>query len=81
MNSTDLAFTSALEQAELIRSKAISPLELTQVYLDRIQTIDGSLNSFFTVMADQAIAEAKSDCDRGCRVRDSYSASRLYHSR
>lgn len=59
MNSTDLAFTSALEQAELIRNKVISPLELTQVYLDRIQTIDASLNSFFTVMAEHAIAEAK----------------------
>ncbi|XGV96625.1 MAG: amidase [Leptolyngbya sp. BL-A-14] len=64
MNSTDLAFTSALEQAELIRSKVISPLELTQVYLNRIQTIDASLNSFFTVMAEQAIAEAKAKTEQ-----------------
>lgn len=64
MNSTDLAFTSALKQAELIRNKVISPLELTQVYLDRIQVIDDSLNSFFTVMADQAIADAKAKTEQ-----------------
>lgn len=64
MNSTDLAFTSALEQAQLIRSKVISPLELTLVYLDRIQTLDVSLNSFFTVMAEQAVDEAKAKTEQ-----------------
>ncbi len=59
MNSVDLAFTSALEQAQLIGNKEISPLELTQLYLDRIEQLDSSLNSFFTVMAEQAIADAK----------------------
>ncbi len=34
MNSNDLAFTPALKQAQLIRNKEISPLELTQLYLD-----------------------------------------------
>ncbi|MEQ9667379.1 amidase [Coleofasciculus sp. G2-EDA-02] len=58
MDSIDLAFTPALEQARLIRDKVISPLELTQLYLDRIQQLDSSLNSFFTVMAEEAIAEA-----------------------
>jgi amidase len=58
MNQTDLAFASALEQAHLIRSKQITPLELTQLYLDRIQQLDGRLGSFFTVMAEEAIADA-----------------------
>ncbi len=59
MNSVDLAFTPALEQARFIRNKEISPLELTQLYLNRIEQLDSSLGSFFTVMADQAIADAK----------------------
>lgn len=58
MNPTDLAFTSALEQAQLIRRQEISPLELTQLYLDRIQRLDSQLGSFFTVAADQALADA-----------------------
>ena len=64
MDSIDLAFTPALEQARLIRDKVISPLELTQLYLDRIQQLDSSLNSFFTVMAEQAIAEAKTKTEQ-----------------
>lgn len=64
MNSTDLAFTSALEQARLISTKVISPLELTEFYLDRIEQLDSSLNSFFTVMAEQAIMEAKAKTEQ-----------------
>ena len=58
MNSFDLAFTSALEQARLIRNKQISPLELTQVYLDRIETINPTIGAFFHVAAEQAIVDA-----------------------
>ncbi|MGI0488297.1 amidase [Pantanalinema rosaneae CENA516] len=60
MNLLDLAFAPALEQARLIRSKEVSPLELTELYLDRIQQLDPKINSYFWVAADQAIAEAKS---------------------
>ncbi|GAB4229321.1 MAG: amidase [Elainellaceae cyanobacterium] len=59
MSSVDLAFTSALEQAQLICNKELSPLELTQLYLERIQRLDGELGSFFTVTAEQALADAK----------------------
>ncbi|HEY9659088.1 MAG TPA: amidase, partial [Allocoleopsis sp.] len=59
MDALDLAFASALEQADLIRRKELSPLELTQLYLKRIQQLDGQLGSFFTVIADQAIADAE----------------------
>ncbi|MDJ1170388.1 amidase [Roseofilum sp. BLCC_M154] len=59
MNSTDLAFTPATEQAQLIRSKQISPLELVELYLDRIATYDSQLGSYFTVMTEEAIADAK----------------------
>ncbi|MBF1999752.1 MAG: amidase [Synechococcales cyanobacterium M58_A2018_015] len=59
MGSVDLAFASALEQARLIRSKALSPLELVQLYLDRIQALDARLGSFFLVMGEQALEDAK----------------------
>jgi amidase len=59
MNSVDLAFTSAIEQARLIRLGEVSPLELTELYLARIERLNPTLGSFFLVMADQAIAEAK----------------------
>ncbi|MUL35352.1 amidase [Gloeocapsopsis dulcis] len=59
MNKTDLAFTSALEQAQLIRSGEVSPVELVELYLERIQQLDGQIGSYFTVMAESAIADAK----------------------
>lgn len=59
MNSVDLAFTSALEQARLIRDREISPLELVQLYLERIERLDPTLHSFYWVMADRALADAK----------------------
>lgn len=59
MNQIDLAFTPAVEQAQLIRSKQVSPLELTELYLERIHRLDGNLGSYFTVMTDMALADAK----------------------
>jgi amidase len=59
MNKTDLAFTPALEQAQLIRDRQVSPLELVENYLERIQRLNPQLGSYFTVMAEQAIADAK----------------------
>lgn len=64
MNPVDLAFTPALEQARLVRAKEISPLELVQLYLDRIQQIDFQLGSYFTVIAEAAITDAKAKTEQ-----------------
>lgn len=56
---TDLAFTPALEQARLVRTKEVSPVELVELYLQRIQQLDGHLGAYVTVMAEQAIADAR----------------------
>jgi len=53
------AFLSALEQARLIREKAISPVEIVEEYLRRIERIDPVLNSYVTVCADEALDEAR----------------------
>ncbi|MEO1144939.1 MAG: amidase [Cyanobacteria bacterium J06638_22] len=59
MNSDELAYTPALEQARLIRVGELSPLELTEVCLERIDRLDPQFHSFFLVLADQAREEAK----------------------
>ena len=56
---TDLAFTPALELARLIRRREVSPLELTELYLDRISRFNPQLGSYFTVMAESAIADSR----------------------
>ncbi|MCC3404176.1 MAG: amidase [Microcoleus sp. PH2017_10_PVI_O_A] len=55
MNSVDRAFSSALDLAKSIRDREISPLEITNVYLERIDRLNHQLGSYFTVTADRAI--------------------------
>ena len=47
------------ELASLLDTKAISSVELTQLYLDRIKQFDGELNSYITVTQELALAQAK----------------------
>jgi amidase len=56
---SELVFASAIEQAALVRTGAVSPVELTRAYLDRIERLDPELNAFVTVAADQALAAAR----------------------
>ncbi|MBI5567290.1 MAG: amidase [Chloroflexi bacterium] len=42
-----------------IRTKQISPLELTRAYLDRIEMLNPKLNAFITLTAESALAEAQ----------------------
>src|SRR5205807_6258906 len=44
--------------AQLIASRALSPVELTRSCLARIEALDGRLNSFLLVRAEAALAEA-----------------------
>jgi amidase len=64
MNPCDLAFLPALEQAKLIRSRDVSPLELTELYLNRIDALNPSLGSYFTVLADRALEDAKAKTEQ-----------------
>ena len=59
MDSTEIAFLSATELGTAIRSKQISPVEAVEAYLERIQRIDPKVNSYITVCADQALADAR----------------------
>ena len=55
---TGLAFASAAELAELVAEKAISPVELVDDLLARIEASQPTLNAFITVCADEARAAA-----------------------
>ena len=55
----ELAFLSAVEQARLVRSGELSAVELVRASLERIERLDPTLNSFVTVVADQALETAR----------------------
>src|SRR5213593_238124 len=47
------------EASQLVRSKKVSPVELTHECLNRIERLNSKLNSFITVTAESALAEAR----------------------
>lgn len=57
-DDNNFPFTPAHELEKLIRQKEISPLELTELYLQRIENIDSHLGSFVHVAHDSAIKDA-----------------------
>ena len=59
MDATELAFAGIARQAELVRDGEVSPSELVDVYLDRIERLDPELNAFRIVFDERARAEAK----------------------
>lgn len=55
----ELAFFSITHLATLVRKKKVSPVELLDAVLSRIERLNPRLNAFITVAADTARAEAK----------------------
>src|SRR5215470_4421297 len=55
----DLSYLSASELARLIRSRKLSPVELTRGTLARIERAQPVLNAFITVCSEQALAAAR----------------------
>src|SRR5207253_8383856 len=55
----DIAYTSAAELAALIAQRVVSPVEIVDIVLDRIEETQPTLNAFITVCADEARAAAK----------------------
>jgi aspartyl-tRNA(Asn)/glutamyl-tRNA(Gln) amidotransferase subunit A len=60
MAVSDLHFLTVAEASRLIGARKLSPVELTKAYLDRIAALDDQLDSFVTLTADRARAEARS---------------------
>ncbi len=56
--SHDLVFADATTLAELIRTKAVSAVEVVQAHFDRIESLNPTINAIVT-LADGALAAAK----------------------
>jgi len=59
MRGDDLAMLTIREQARLIERRTLSALELTQLYLSRIERLDDRLHAFNCVLRDEALAAAR----------------------
>ena len=57
--STELYHLTIREAAGLIESMQLSPVELTQAFLNRIEAIDGDIKSYTTLLGDEAMAQAR----------------------
>jgi len=58
-NSDDPVLWTLRQASENIRTRKISPVELTQACLDRIHTFNPKIDAWITVMREQALAQAK----------------------
>jgi len=56
--STDLIYSDATKLAELIRTREVSPVEVMQAHLDRIEAVNPKVNAIVTI-ADGALKSAK----------------------
>ena len=59
MDPLELCYLSAGELSRLIQRKDVSPVEVIDAHLDRIAATDGVLNSFITLLPEQARAAAR----------------------
>ncbi len=57
--ASDATWLSITEASRLVRDKKISPVELTQGCLKRIERLNPKLNAFITVTAESALAQAR----------------------
>ena len=77
-NLEDAAFWPVRHLAELVRTRQVTSLELTEMYLARLHRYNGLLNNVVTFLDDYGRAEARraryisvSSSDVTCRVRTS----------
>ena len=59
MNPEEICYLSAGELSRLIQKREIFPLEIVKAHLDRIESLEPILNSFITLLADQAMEAAR----------------------
>ena len=67
MSNPELTFLSISEAARLIEAGEVSPVDLVEECLERIERLDDDLRAFITVTGDSALAEAKRADDAAAR--------------
>ena len=58
-NLEDLAFSSAMELADLVRRRKVSSTDLTKMYIARLRRYDPVLHFGITITEDRALAQAR----------------------
>ncbi|MEO6196525.1 MAG: Asp-tRNA(Asn)/Glu-tRNA(Gln) amidotransferase GatCAB subunit A, partial [Dehalococcoidia bacterium] len=56
---TELTRLNLTQASATVRARSVSPVELTQACLDRIESVEAALNAFIAVDAERALAAAK----------------------
>jgi aspartyl-tRNA(Asn)/glutamyl-tRNA(Gln) amidotransferase subunit A len=59
LSSTELHYLPIAEAARLIEQRRLSPVDLTQAFLDRIEALDAQLNAYLLVTAERALEAAR----------------------
>jgi Asp-tRNA(Asn)/Glu-tRNA(Gln) amidotransferase A subunit family amidase len=59
MEPTELCYLPATDLATLIRTRKVSPTEVADAFLTRIERVNPTINAYCTVTADRALAEAR----------------------
>src|SRR5262247_1382767 len=59
MDATDLCFTPATELAAMMRRRTLSPVEIMDAVLARIEALNSRLNAYLTIDAEGAREQAK----------------------
>jgi aspartyl-tRNA(Asn)/glutamyl-tRNA(Gln) amidotransferase subunit A len=72
--SKDLAFATITEISALLAQRKISPVEITNLFLDRIEKYNPTLNAYLTVTRDGALVAA---CESEKRIRQKRSRGPL----
>ncbi len=68
MDASEICYASAGELSPLIKNKDVSPVEIIDAHLARIEATEPVLNSFITLLADESRAaarQAEQDIQRG----------------
>src|SRR5687767_4452101 len=66
--SRDLASLTLKQASDLLRTKAVSPVDLTEACLQRIEKHNPAFNAFITISREQALKaarEAEAEIQRG----------------
>jgi len=59
MDAPGLVWLDATELARLVEAGEVTAVEVVQAHLDRIDAVGGKVNAFVTVLAEQALADAR----------------------
>ena len=59
MSNIGIETLTLKKAAELIRSREMSPVELVQAYLNRIEQVEDRVKAWVTLVPEQALAQAR----------------------